>query len=302
MALTLGSQGAQAGLLVEGSGGTPTYDASSEAYEFVSESVRKQATILDTNAIRGTRSHSKEVTRAGVNQVGGSIVMHPSPLSLEKWLPRFMGAAKSGDTFAIDETLPAFGLLIDKVGDVFEYRDCYVNQAIFRGREGELVEMELDIMGATEGASTSWPATPPSLGVADADAPYVFSEGVLMIFSGARTFMDFTLTINNQLARRYGNSQNATSITPEDRIVTLACPVPFTSTEASALYDTAVTGASGSLVFTNGDFSTTFTFGNLQVPAQTPVVGGKSEITLPLEMTARKSGSTAEIDVTNVDA
>ena len=106
------------------------------------------------------------------------------------------------------------------------------------------------------------------------------------------------LVIDNSLNARFTNSLSATSITPQDRVITLKTTNPFTSDEVD-LYGQSNAGAAGSLVFTNGGMSTTFTFATLQVPDVSPIVGGKQEIPLVLEMTARMSGSTRELVVTH---
>ena len=76
------------------------------------------------------------------------------------------------------------------------------------------------------------------------------------------------------------------------------CTTPFTSDEVD-LYNQALAGAAASLVFTNGGYSTTFSFAALQFPDRSPVVPGKTEIPLELHGTARKSGSTSELVVTH---
>lgn len=293
------SQGAQARLCMEPGAAPHTFDTSSEPYEFTSESVQKKGKILDTSGIRGTRSHHVSRTRAGTYEVGGTITLHPSPLDLDLLLPRILGADESNDTFNLAETLPAFGILIDRVADTFEYTDCKVSKATFKGSAGGLVELSLEILGTAEATGTPFPSL--SLDTSSAAAPYVFSDGVLTLQSAARKMMDFELVIDNGLNARFTNSQMATSITPQDRTITLKTTSPFTTDEVD-LYEQALAGAAGTLVLTNGGLSTTFTFAALQAPAVSPVVGGKQEIPLKLKMTARMTGSTRELVVTHDSA
>lgn len=290
------SQGAQARLCMEPGAAPHTFDASSEPYEFVSESVQKKGKILDTDGIRGTRSHHVARTRPGTYEIGGSITLHPSPADLDLLLPRILGAAEVADTFDLAETLPLFGILIDRVAETFEYTDCKVSKATFKGSSGGLVELVLEILGTMEVTGTTFPAL--TLDTSAAAAPYVFSDGVLTLAAAARKMMDFELVIDNGLNARFTNSQSATSITPQDRTITLKTTNPFTADEAD-LYGQAVEGAAGTLVLTNGGMSTTFTFAALQVPDMSPVVGGKQEIPLTLEMTARMIGATNELVVTH---
>ena len=290
------SQGAQAKLCIEPGAAPHTFDASSEPYEIVSEGLQRRGSILDTEGIRGTRSHQSERTRPGTYEIGGSITLHPSPADLDLLLPRILGAAESVDVFALDETLPAFGVLIDRVAETFQYTDCKVSKATFRGSAGGLVELAIDVVGTTEVTGTTYPSL--TLSTAANAAPYLLSDGVLNLQSSARKMMDFELVIDNSLNARFTNSQTATSITPQDRVITLKTTNPFTSDEVD-LYGQSNAGAAGSLVFTNGGMSTTFTFATLQVPDLSPVVGGKQEIPLVLEMTARMLGSTRELVVTH---
>lgn len=291
------SQGAQTALYVEPGAASHTFDTSSERYAFLSESIRKLGTIVESEGIRGTRSRHEVMTREGTYEVGGEIVLEPSPLDLDLWLPRILGAAESTDTFALAETLPAFGVLVDREGGTFEYTDCKVNKATFRAGANGLVQLALDIFGVTEVTGTSAPAV--SLGTAAGNYPYIFHDGVLTLQSSARAMMDFELVIDNRLSRRFTNSQTATDLTAQDRLITLRTTNPFTATEMSALYNQAVGGAAGTLVFTNGNCSTTFTFGKLQVPAESPSIRGKQEVPLTLNMTARMTGSTRELVVTH---
>jgi len=287
------SMGHQAQLCMDAS----AIDGSSEPYEFVSESLAEQAEILDTNGIRGTRSHSKERTRQGLKQVQGQITLHPSPLDLDNLLPRILGAAESSDSFALAETLPEFNVMIDRVADAFLYSACQISKATFRGSAGQYVELVLDIIAKTETEGQTFPSL--TLGTSVADEPFVFSDGVMTLQGATREVFDFELVIDNAGSARYTiGSNTATDILISDRIVTLGTNCANVSGNA-ALLKQATGGAAGTLVFTNGNVSTTFSFAALQAPNKTPTVTGKGEIPINLEMTARKSGSTNEIVITN---
>lgn len=297
------SQGAQAKLCMEPAAAPHTFDTSSEPYAFVSESLILRRPILDRDTIRGTRSHHSIDTRLGLNAVGGTILMRPSPLDLNLLLPRILGANESADSFALAETLQTFGVMIDRVAKVFSYSDCWVNKATFRGQAGGIIELELDILGASQsiGAAGSFPAL--TLGVTSADQPYIMSDGVFTLAGSARATKSFELVIDNRLAARFTNSLNATDITPQDRIISLRTVHPYTSSETDLLAQTLY-GAAGSIVFTPvgggaSGMTTTFTFGVLQVDDEDPAVGGKTEIDLTLNMVARMTGSTRELVVTH---
>jgi hypothetical protein len=290
------SQGAQARLCMEPGAAPHTFDASSEPYEFTSESLQKRAALLEAPGIRGTRSHHVARTRPGTHEVSGAITLHPSPADLDLLLPRILGEDEVSDVFALAETLPPFGALIDRVAQTFQYTDCRVNKATFRGAAGGLVELELQLVGVAEIAGTAYPSL--SLDTSAKAAPYVFSDGVLTLQSVERQMMDFELVVDNALHARFTNSQTATSVVPRDRVITLRTTNPFTSDEVD-LYGQAAAGAAGTLVLTNGQMSTSFAFAALQTPDVSPVVRGKQEIPLVLEMTARMSGATRELVVTH---
>jgi hypothetical protein len=266
-----------------------------EAIEFVSEDLQKRLTILDTAGLRGTRSHAAERTRDGTYSVGGSIRFHATPALLDLLLPRVLGAAESSDLFALAESLPEFDVLIDRVARRFIYGSCKVQRAIFRGRAGGLLELQLDLLGKTEAVSgTAFPSIAPPT-----DPPYVFQDGTLTLSGTSRKMIEFALTVDNRLVARFTNSQTATDLSPTDRLVTLDCRTPYTSDEID-LYGQNVGGAAAAtLAFVNGGYSTTFSIPKLQFPDTSPTVGGKGEITLRLQGAARKSGSTNELAITH---
>ncbi len=300
MACAPGSQGR---LFVEPGSAPHTFDASSESYEFLYETVQLRNRIVGGQGIRGTREESQESTRSGSGVVGGRIAMHVNPLGLDLWLPRILGAAESTDSFALAESLPSFGLLIDRVTETFQYTDCVVSRAMFRAQAGpadgdaELVEMVLEIMGKTEVEDTAVPAVSIAT-TATSTQNYLMSDGVFTFDGTAREVKQFVIMIDNHIQPRWVNSLTATALCPQARTSAVQARLPFDSTNLD-LYSRARAGATGSIVFTNSTVSTTFTFGTLQSPSETPVIRGKSEIDLILNMIARKTGSTASLVVTN---
>jgi hypothetical protein len=271
-------------------------DANSYAIEFLRCSLRKTTEIIETNAIRGTRSHPKETSREGISRIAGQLAWNPSPLDLDQVLPWILGAAESTDTFALADTLPNKHVGVNYGADAFEYQDCYVNKATFSAAVNGFLELELDLIGKAQ-ADLTYPTL--TIGVTANDEPYRFVEGVLTLASSARDIMSVKVEIDNSLDARFTNSNNATSITPQDRIITLSVTTPYTSGEVD-LFTQSLAGAAASLVFTNGNLSLTFTFANLEpAPLQGPQIGGKSEIQYEQVYIARMSGSTKELVVTN---
>jgi hypothetical protein len=277
-------------------------DTSSIPFEFISESLQKKGTILETAGIRGTRQHPTERTRSGPYTVSGQLTFHPSPVMMDFFLPMIMGAPEATDVFAFAETLVTNYLAINRIGKMFTYAGVTVNKATFRGRAGQLLELALDVEAQTEtvAAASGWPSlTMPT------DYPYVMSDGVLTLVGSTRSFSEFEITIDNVLTTdRFMNSTTRSEIPATDQIVTFKCGTPYTSAEVD-LYNQTLLGSAASLVFTNADSTgkvLTFTFGKIQFPDMSPVVAGKSEIPLMLDGVARKTGSTAALSITNANA
>jgi hypothetical protein len=290
-------------LAVEPGDSPHTFDASSEIYDFNGETLQKRGTIMHVDTIRGTRSASKERSRPGPYFIAGALSMPVDVAAMDAWLPRILGATESTDSFALAETLPAFGMLADLIGNTHEFKDCVVARAVFTGEAfngnsaPKPLNLELSIMGKSEAVGTSFPAV--TLSTAANTAPLMFEDGVISMQSGNRDVMKFSLVIDNMLQVRWTNSLAPTCIYPAGRRVTFSCITPYTSSESSALYNQSSAGAAATLTFTNGNTSLAFSMPALQVPSQTPVAVGRGEVVLQLEGVARKSGSTAELTVTN---
>ncbi|HSG68911.1 MAG TPA: phage tail tube protein [Planctomycetaceae bacterium] len=273
-------------------------DANSLALELVSESLSAEHTLVESDGIRGTRSRTKERVRRGLINVGGELVMHPSPTELDALLYPISGTAgTTTGVFALAETVPEFDIMIDKVTKVFDYTDLKVNRATFRSSPGRPLELALDVIGKTQviGNAGTFPAL-----TFDTDTMYVFTDSVFTYNSTAYDIMDFELVIDNLVVPRFTNSTTATDVAATDRRVTLAVTTPWTSSEV-ALYDTtSVAGAAATLVLTNGGQSLSFAFANLKLnPARTPVVNGRGEIVQQLTFNSYKSATTKELIITH---
>lgn len=270
-----------------------------QAIEFLNENLQKRGQIIETAGIRGTRSHPKERTREGTYTVDGQITLNPCPDELDFLLPYIVGGSESADDFPLAETLPEMYVTVDRIAKVFTYAGCKVNRATFRGREGQLLELSLELMGKTETEGNS--GTFPALTLTTA-APYIFHDAVMTIEATAYSIFDWELTIDNKLnGQRFTNSQSRTDIPAMDREVMVTVTVPYTSTEA-ALHDKSShkTGVAATCVFTNGGKSLTFTTPALQKAAESPTVPGRDqEIKLRLQFTARSSSGTAELTINN---
>jgi hypothetical protein len=156
----------------------------------------------------------------------------------------------------------------------------------------------MDILGKTETiTATAFPVTVPAIAT---DQPWVFSDLTFALSADASAdeCMGFTLTIDNALERRFVNSVTATEIFETDRIVTLDMQLPYTSDEID-LIDQAVTGAAGTMTFTNGALINGWAFANLKAPNESPITPGRTgERTCSVRMSSYMSSSTREISAT----
>lgn len=269
------------------------------AYEFVSESLAAKRTFLDLSGFRGNLSHPKERCRVGTYTVDGSISLQPTPTELNYLLERIGGTAESTDSFVLGAAGPLeFATLIDRGTKVFLYDGCKIAKATFSSAAGGPLTLGLDIVGKTEtvGNSGTFPSITPEL----AD-PYVHMDSVLTI--GGTTYqprqvdvvIEYTLETD-----RFLNSTTRTAIPCVDRKITMVVQVPYTTDEAS-LYNAALAGGTGSVVYTNGNTSLTFTFANIkQMEQDTPTFGNaRGEVFMNLTFTAFSSGTDKELVITS---
>jgi len=274
--------------------GIGTADPVTEPLEFLTESLRKTGTVLDTGGIRGTRSHDAARTRNGTYTVAGTITLNPSPLELDDLLPWILGANEVVDVFALTDLLQSRFVQVDRVTRRFKYTGVYVNRATFRASEGGFVELSLDLIGQTEEVTaTAFPAL-----TLVTDPPYVFHDLAFTI--GGVTFQskEIEIVVDNRVVSRFLNSATATGVFATDREVSVRFTLPYTTDEV-VRYDTGATGAIVNATFTNGGVSALFAMVNVQFPAEAPVVESKDEILLVLNGIARKSGATNELIVTS---
>ncbi len=292
------SQGAQARLAIEQAA---AITSSAYEVEFTNESIEQIISIVNSDGVRGTRSLHSNRTRDRAQFVQGEITTHPSPADLDVWLPMILGAAASGDTFALAETIPAVAIAKYLDGEYFDFTGCHVNRAIFQSQAGGLVELKVQFMGTTEDATPSSWVPAGGMGSTAADQPYVHSDstGALVLASDAIAMMNWRLTIDNGIDMRFTNSLTPTSLCPTTRSISLEFTLPFNSADEVDVYTDGTTAKTGTLTFTNGSVSTLFTFPALHQEPQTPKVQGKREITNYVKLVAYETDAAKELVVTN---
>jgi len=288
---------------VEPGAGPYAFDSSSEVLDVASESLQRRDTLATTAGTGSGRHVRIEAARVVKRETGGRLILNPSPSLLGNWLPRILGGAAVGDVFPLAQSLPAFGVMVDRVAQVFVHQQCYVAQATLRGAAGRLLELEMLVAGvdSSSQAAGSFPSL--SAGAAVADQPYAMADVTLTMAGAVRDCSAFELTIDNQLQARFAHSVTATGILPQGRSIRLKTVHAFDASHTSLL-DQAATGAAGSMALVHPAGTTTFSFARLQTPAAGPSMAtggrrGRKEFVLELHSLAAADGSTAGLEVTH---
>ncbi len=290
---------------VEDGAGPYVFDENSEVVELVEESLQQEDTLAvhaGTGSARGAPDIGGRVVQRAI---AGQLKLRAAPAVLGRWLPRILGAAAVDDVFVPAQSLPEFGLLIDRVAGVFEYQRCYVSRAMLRATGAGCLELLIDVTAMErtllEGDSF------PSLTVADdlEEQPYRLSDVALTLVAAPRDCSGFELVVDNGLNVRRVHSVAPVSIAPGRRSISLKTVHPYDATHAS-LSESTSSGA-GQLRLTHPAGTTTFSFPQLQTPAADPGVrvrrvdaSGAGEFVLELNARAVANGGAAEVQVSHL--
>lgn len=251
--------------------------------------------FIDTNALRGTRSHGSERTRRGTRRVDGTLLLAPNPIELVTLLPAIFGGTPSGTSYPLGESLTLFNLFGVRDGTVYTYSDCAVESATFSAQEGGPMTLSLTVVGKDEAASGS----AGSAAIDVTTQPFTLMDAAVSVAGSSREVSGFELTIQNVLEVKYRNSLTPTQIVATDRIVTLSLPISLGTD--SALYGSAVGGVAATITLTNGTVSLAFSLAKVQAPKEPLPFGQRGILDFPWRGVSRKSGSTLEL-VTTLDS
>ena len=139
-----------------------------EAYEFVSSTLKNTETISHTNGIRGKRDQDVDRQRITREDAGGTIVLNPSVTELDRLWSRMLGGETALGVTETADTLPSFQITEDKLSDVYDYNDCVVSRWILAGTSGEPLTLTLEIVAKSESTTgrtncrQRWPISVPS--------------------------------------------------------------------------------------------------------------------------------------------
>lgn len=304
------SQGAFAQMLIEPGAGPHTFDANSLILEFLSETMSEHGRLLGSQGIgRGTLQMEAARIRKGIGFTYGEVVMYLSPNDVDRLAGNVWGMTESpSDTFTQSDALPYFGMLIDTDYYTFEFKDCMITDWEISGRaprfdeqgEPEMIMLRMGIRGSLVTPGTAWPGSPPSLGTAAIDRPYIFSDsdGAVTLNGSVRPIQAFRFKVDRGLYTKYANSLAAHSQRATTRNNQLAVQLPWNSDNLD-LYNQAEGGAAASFVFTQGPYSTTLNLGRFHVPNNTPVVRGKGEVPLNIGGFVTGTGATPDVVIVN---
>lgn len=283
-------------------GGSAPRDMStgSERWHFEKDNVKRNKALLMGHGITGNRSNNLTLSRAGAYLVQGQRSVNPSYAFMAAWLPRILGTAASGTTYAVADTLLAFDSMTDLGAKVVRWNDCKVAKATLKFAPG-LLDLQLDIMGllAVETGNT-FPTV--SFGVTADYQQMAFHDSTFTlaaITSGTTAVRDGTITIDNHLVADYAANGNdyPSNLREEGRTVKLTLAAGMGATEWDQLYGTE-TAWDATIATVAPALSCSWALNNLLAPRETPVIDGKGEVKIGLEFTAHEDASRKEIVVT----
>lgn len=263
-------------------------------FDVVDEQLVLRQELINGNGIIGSRSHDISRVRKGLRRVGGPLKLQPNSVEWGYWLQYIFGGTPTGSptvTYPLADVLPEAYVTIDRINKVFTYDGCKVNKATIRGRQGEPVELELDILGYDETIANA--GTFPAINRDQANGPFVFSDMILSLGGTSVTFKDFEFVIDNKIdPDRFFNSLLLTARSEQDREVMLRTMLPYG--DWSAIYDTGAAGVHAIATATNGNSVLTLDLAALAFPAHGPNLPGRREAFLPIEGRAYLTGATKE--------
>lgn len=306
--MSIGSAGK---LAVQGGGTAPrTFNASSERYDFLYETLTKKPRRVGNSGIKGDLAMWSERNVEGASMCSGVIAFNASPVWFSAWIPRIIGSVTNGnnpDGDAIYEpgtSLPSFDVMIYKEARTFHFYDCYVNRCIIRGQnvpsedEPEVINVVVQLIGKSRIDTATWPDPEPSISTSANALPDVMGLSTLTVNSSDYEFDRFVLSIDNALITKFRNSLTLSCIRPGMRQVRLQTNNPFLSASYGALHDTLASPVGGSITLTRGDSYTKFAFGVLDNVGEDPAIRGKTEIQHALDFQCLKDASAGTPEIT----
>lgn len=210
--------------------------------------------------------------------VAGPVSFNPRPNQLRTILPLILGGSFSSNVIKASALCPFYrvGHLDSTVEQVYNYIDCITSKATFSSSsaQGGMLNLAMDVEACqnSRGAVGTWPTLALST-----QQPFVHSQSTLTINSVDYRVSDASVVIDNQLiVDQYFNSRYRTDMPQDGQMIQLTHTSPFDNSDDLELLD--LTGSvSGSLVYTAGTMSVTFTFPALRLIPSEPDIGGRGQ-------------------------
>lgn len=232
---------------------------------------------------RGIRQQFSCGARVLGEDISGGFNFYPTAAQLDWLIQRMVGdnisGFPSGDA-TIKETLPPIYAYVDKGPKNFRYDLCRIASLTLDCPEGDYLDVRVELVGSSETADVTWPATPPDI---DCASEFVTADVTLNVASTAYPFKSLQLSIDNQIAaNQQENNINRTIFEAEDAMIGVSGTFGY-RTDTMALYRRGIDGDdSATMVLADGTDTYTFTFGNLKIPGAGPTVPESGEITMSL--------------------
>lgn len=285
--------------------GIGTANPTTKQLQNVNCSIGRRGGHITKDGARGTREMRDTTAGDGPYIVGGELVCQAADDEWDTFLPFINGGTRSGTgaggdpyLYPLADSVPEFYVQKELIAKVPLWSGCKVNKAVIRSSAGSpVLTAVMDVQGKTEtlGNAGTFPAISATL---TTDQPFLHQQLVCTLNSVVVLVDDVVLTVDNMLALdRFLNSQTRTDLPEQGRLITLEMANPYNATDA-ALYNIAVAGISGSLVYTNGSRVLTFSFTNLKAPPDIIEAAGRGEAINRLRFVAY--GNTVKSMVTSL--
>lgn len=279
--------GSTIGSLVDGDIGGGTNN-NGRAVEHLQNTLGMSHPGLRTNGMRGRLDHHYERFRYGVRNVGGRVVLAPSPTELSNLKALIFGTAGALTDFGGLE----FDAFVDRDQRRFVYTGCKITRAEFRSATGGMLTLSLDIVAKQEANVAT---ALPSLAI-PSQAPMMHHDSATLVklspTSGPVTIKPAELMwAINHVAKEdcYYNSITRTVIPIVDRVIDVLAVIPYTDDViAAALHEMpwgGITDGGLDVGYTNADVGTigfSMRFPKVQWSRQSPADDGRTEMFLTL--------------------
>ena len=208
--------------------------------------------------------------------IAGNVAFAPRASDMRWALPLILGTAFTGNAIKAGAQCPFFkvGHLDSVIDIVYNYIDCATSKATFSSSDsqGGTLGLSWDIETATssQSASSGWPVL-----TLATQQPFVHAQSVVNVNGVVKRVKDVSIVIDNQLQTdNYFNSLTRGDFPSDGQLIQLTHTSPFDDADDLALTNLSAS-VTGSVVYTNGALSLTFTFPCLRYIGMEPDVGAR---------------------------